>query len=342
VSLCMIAKDEEANLPRCLESVKGVVDEIILVDTGSSDRTKEIAEAYGCMVGGFLWDGNFARARNVGLGHATGDWVLVLDADEELGAGKEQLRDLLETSSDAEAYFLPIINYAGAGDQQVRTSVLRLFRNRPEYRFEGAIHEQVLPTIQKRGGAIGLAPVTIEHYGYLDAEIERQGKVKRNLAIALAEVEKRPEDTLALYGLGMEYLRSEEYEMALQAFKRSMEHLPGQNVQYASRLMLDIALCLYMTDRSGLALDFLRDAQGIYPDYTDLDHLRGHVHLSRGEYTKAEDAFRECLRKGESPAHHISDVGVGSHLAQRGLDMALEGLKKEEKTDVAEGEIPVA
>jgi glycosyltransferase involved in cell wall biosynthesis len=342
LSLCMIAKDEEANLPRCLKSVKGVVDEIIIVDTGSHDRTKDIAAEYGAKIFDFPWTGDFAAARNKSLEHATGDWILVLDADEAIAPdGKLSLLDALR-QDEYEADFLPIINYAGTGEQMVRTTVLRLFRNRPEYRFEGAIHEQVLPAIQKRGGIIGLAPITILHFGYLDAEIERQGKIKRNLTIALAEVEKRPEDSLALYGLGMEYLRSQEYELALQAFKRSMEHLPGQNVQYASRLMLDIALCLYMTDRSELALDFLRDAQGIYPDYTDLDHLRGHAHLSRGEYVNAADAFRECLRKGESPAHHISDVGVGSHLAQRGLDMALEGLKKEEEPHVAEGQIPVA
>jgi glycosyltransferase involved in cell wall biosynthesis len=355
LSLCMIAKDEEANLPRCLESVKGVVDEIILVDTGSTDHTKEIAAEHGAKVFDFPWTGDFAAARNESLSHATGDWILVLDADEAIAPdGKLSLLDALRQDG-YEAAFLPIINYAGAGEQQVRTTVLRLFRNRPEYRFEGAIHEQVMPSIQERGGQIGLANVTILHYGYLDKEIERQGKVKRNLAIALAEVEKKPEDTLALYGLGMEYMRSGEWEKALQAFKRSMEHLPSQTVQYASRLMLDMALCLYMTDRSGLALEFLGDAIPVYPDYTDLYHLKGHLHLSRWEYPKARDAFKECLAKGESPPYHISDVGVGTFLAWHGLGLAYDGLgkyikaqncyKQEEearKHVMAEREIPVA
>jgi glycosyltransferase involved in cell wall biosynthesis len=345
LSLCMIVKDEATNLHGCLPNVMGLVDEIILVDTGSSDYTKAVAKGYGAKVFDAPWTGDFAAARNESLKHATGDWILVLDADEMLAQkGQDELHRLLQDST-CEAFFLPIINYAGAGEQQVRTSVLRLFRNRPEYRFEGAIHEQILPAIQRRGGAIGLAPVTIQHYGYLDTEIERQGKVKRNLAIALAEVEKKPKDSLALYGLGMEYLRSKEYELALQAFKRSMEHLPSQTVQYASRLMLDIALCLYMTGRSELALEFLGDAQRLYPTYTDLWHLQGHIHLSRGECAEAAEAFRECLRKGESDPRHISDVGVGSHLAQRGLDMALAGLvnqSEEVKPHVAEGEIPVA
>lgn len=117
ISLCMIVKDEEELLPHCLASVQGAVDEMIVVDTGSSDRSPEIARQHGAVVVPFEWCDDFAAARNAGLEQASGDWILFLDADEVLDrAAREQIRSWTAISG-CDGLFLNIHNYTGTGQQ---------------------------------------------------------------------------------------------------------------------------------------------------------------------------------------------------------------------------------
>ena len=149
LSLCMIVKDEEEMLAGCLEPLRGVVDEMVVVDTGSTDRTVEIAESFGAKVVHFPWNGSFADARNVSLDNATGDWIMYLDADEHIEAeDAPKLRDLLGRTW-REGFNLVETNYTGGEDTGSATThlALRLWRRRPEYRFEGRIHEQKTHTM---------------------------------------------------------------------------------------------------------------------------------------------------------------------------------------------------
>ncbi len=115
VSLCMIVKNEEDNLPRCLESIKDIVDEIIIVDTGSTDKTVEIAKSYGAKVYYLKWNNNFSEARNESLKYATKDWILILDGDDELRAQyKENFKVLLNSNLDEKTiYFFETLSYYG-------------------------------------------------------------------------------------------------------------------------------------------------------------------------------------------------------------------------------------
>ncbi|MDI6869876.1 MAG: glycosyltransferase [Bacillota bacterium] len=326
LSLCMIVKDEEANLPRCLGSVRGVVDEIVVVDTGSRDRTIEIARSFGARVVEWTWRNDFAAARNVSLEHATGEWILYLDGDEELVAeDRPALRELLNDTA-REGFFLQETNYAGErpGFDQVNFATLRLFRNRPEYRFEGAIHEQILPEILKRGGQVEHSRVRLRHYGYLDGSIEAQEKIRRNLQIAQAEVKRRPKDSFALFNLGMEYVRLRAWEEALKINREAFLHLPDLTVQYASRLVRNLVVSLTGLKRYDEALNVLEDAIQAYPDYTDLYYQKALVYLETRDFARAAQAFRLCVEKGESAPHHISDLGVGTYRAWFGLGYARE------------------
>ena len=113
ISLCMIAKNEQANLKKCLNSVKDLVDEIIIVDTGSTDKTKEIAKKFGAKIVDFKWKDDFSAARNECLKHATKDWILVLDADEAIDEnGSKEIKELIKKEYDA--YLLPQINYSSS------------------------------------------------------------------------------------------------------------------------------------------------------------------------------------------------------------------------------------
>ncbi len=317
LSLCMIVKNEEEYLPRCLASVQGVVDEIIIVDTGSTDRTVEIARSFGAKVFHHPWRGDFSEARNVSLEHATGDWILFLDADEELvEEDRDKLRDLLHDRIN-EGFYLSEINFVGEqpGMEAVVNMAFRLFRNRKEYRFTGAIHEQIVACIQRRNPNVGFSQVRINHYGYLNKPSVEKNKISRNLDILLKEVQKNPGDNFTRFNLGVEYMRLGQYDKALEQYQKAFRKLPSLEVAYASVLLRNIALCLKELKRYKEALKVLADALQAYPDYTDLVFLKGLVYLEMKRYREAAETFKECLRRGESGQRHITQQGVGGYKA---------------------------
>jgi len=174
LSVCLITKNESRDLARCLASVRGLADEIVVVDTGTTDDTVAIAQAHGARVLHHAWRHDFADARNVSLDAATGDWVLVLDADDEVPSDTAaQIPCLLAEAERARPpidgltmlYHSPMP--AGEAVAFTEYPVLRLFRNRPEFRFRQAIHEQVLPAIQAAGGRVDGCALRLTHYGYL-------------------------------------------------------------------------------------------------------------------------------------------------------------------------------
>lgn len=322
LSVCMIVKNEEANLPRCLEGIKDVADEIIVVDTGSTDRTVAVAEQYGAKIGRYTWDGDFSRARNVSLEMATGDWILILDADEELPHGEgERLRSLLTSCENAdegpEGYFITEASYCGDALEcgEVAHITCRLFRNRPYYRFSRALHEQIASCITEAGGRLAFSDITIVHYGYLRRKTNLDSKVWRNLFILRAEVKRNPEDSFNRFNLGVEYMRLGMYSDALREFKRAFATLKDLALGYAPKLVNSIALCLIRLERYNEALTLLNQALEAYPHYTDLMYLRALTEIKRGNPKKAMDDLERCVRCGDANAIFVSERGLGSYKA---------------------------
>lgn len=322
ISLCMIVKNEAENLPRCLRSVEGIVDEIVVVDTGSVDGTPEVAARLGARVHRRHWNNDFAEARNASLDLATGDWVLYLDADEELIDG-EALRSV---SEDNEGYFLTIINFTGDelnSTGTVAAPSMRFFKNKREYRFACAIHEQIAAAVCK-GGPVGWCKAKIHHYGYLHGAVASKDKVRRNLEILKRLAKEDPNDSFTRFNLGVEYMRLSRWEDALKEFKAAFPLLPaGLHTAYAPLMFKLMVLCLKELGRYSEALAILRDTEPAYPDYTDFTFVRGTVMLAAGCFSEAAEAFKECLEKGESGQQHITDVGVGGYRAYLGLGEAL-------------------
>ncbi|MBJ6801184.1 glycosyltransferase [Geomonas propionica] len=192
ISVCMIVKNEVQHLAQALLSVRGLADELVVVDTGSSDRTGDIARIFGARLFSFPWNGSFADARNFSLAQAAGDWIMILDADEALAA--EDLPPLVETvrRGDTVAYSFVTRNYTGAiarrnwvanageyaelerGQGWTPSEKVRLFPNRPDLRFEGAVHELLEPSLVKSGIAIHAVDVPVHHYGRLDQARNRE------------------------------------------------------------------------------------------------------------------------------------------------------------------------
>nr|WP_186812322.1 glycosyltransferase [Paenibacillus xylanexedens] len=328
ISLCMIVKDEEEMLPRCLESVRGVVDEIIVVDTGSSDRSVAIAREYGASVVEFAWSDDFAAARNAGLERASGDWILFLDADEALEAtAREQIRSWTEVSG-CDGLFLNIHNYTGSGQQGATVNpVLRLFRSHPEHRFKGRIHEQIAAAICERNpeAAFHITDMVIHHYGYQTVVVERKDKVNRNVRLLQQAVEEEPDQPFHHYNLGVEYLRVGEAEKALESFVKARKMIDLAVTSYAHLLLKYEVRCLEHLERWQEALECVDAALELFPEYTDLMHHRAICADAVGDTDAAEMWLRKAVQQGPPPAIFHTEEGMGTYQTWYTLGRLLEG-----------------
>jgi glycosyltransferase involved in cell wall biosynthesis len=210
VSVCMIVKDGQGTLYRCLESVRPVADEIIVCDTGSTDRTREIAREYTDRVLGIAWEDDFGAARNRSIGEAKCDWILWLDADEYL-VGAEHLGKYLRDNM-YNGYV--IRQHHHAVDAEFKPDVpVRLFRNHRGVRFWGCVHEH--PETDLNAGvrpAVILSDVHIVHDGYVTEEIRRQ-RFLRNLPLLMKDRRRHPQRRLGLVFLERDYVHLARYEL---------------------------------------------------------------------------------------------------------------------------------
>lgn len=294
ISVCMIVKNEEKNLKRCLESIKNIADEIVIVDTGSEDKTVEIAKLYTDKVFFYQWDNDFSKARNKSLEYATKNWILILDADEQLPKEEgKNLKQILKWNIDFEAFHVRLVNYVhdiNIGD----SVVLRVFKNRPEYRFTGKIHEQIIKSINEnsRSGSIGSTDIKIIHCGYDPDKANINEKQKRNLNI-LNSYKEEDKDGYFYYSLGNEYARIKQYDKALYAYKLCEEYpIKGNGYPiYLCYLAINIAKTLSSAGRFKEEIEKLQEAQKKYPNFRDLYFLEYLAHVNCGHFSKAKKSL---------------------------------------------------
>lgn len=304
VSLCLIAKDEEEFIGSCLESVKHLVDEIIVVDTGSRDRTASLALEAGAKVFDFAWTGDFARARNYALEQAACGWILVLDADEVLEPVTIEEFSRLLDNPDVEGYFLHIRSYLEEGREETLDQVVRLFRNKPAYRFTGVIHEQVAPSIIKKtgGGSLAISPLVIRHYGYLKSQLLKKDKSSRNISIIQRALENNPADTFLLYCLAMEHFQQDDVAGGLDCLEKAIVRMRGTE-GYFEDVVLNIALGLLKLGRADKLIKFIDKSLVMFPGHADLIFLRGLGYLSAGKDLEATRDFKKTKQLGGSKFH---------------------------------------
>ena len=321
LSLCMIVKDEEEWLPRCLAAAKPAVDEMIIVDTGSTDRTVEIAEEFGATVLHHEWTGDFSAARNVSLEAATGDWIIYLDADEVLVEEDAPRLHALTGHVWREAFALVETNYTGDMDDgtALTHNALRMFRNRPEYRFKGRLHEQMayaLPGYLTE--RIEYTQLRIEHYGYLGVVRDAKDKSRRNLDLLLQQVADGQENAFQSFNLGSEYLALGELETAVDHFEKSWRMLetdPGRTVYpYVPTLANRFVTTLRELGRPDAADVKADEGLELFPGFTDLVFQKAWIARSRGDDAGARKLFELCLEMGDSPSKYSSVVGCGTYL----------------------------
>lgn len=222
ISACMITKDEEGILNECLTSLAGFVDEVVVYDTGSTDRTIEIARAAGAKVIEGYWDDDFGRARNASLEHCTGEWILHIDADEAIEGDKAAARREL-MSPEATAYQVEILNLSEHGKSDITHRPCRVFK-RKLYHWQGRLHEQVtFRDGDARFDTLLLPNIRINHKGYMTEFMEAKGKAERNIRIATldAEAEDGRDPVDKLTNLGRSYTIAGRHEEALALYTQA-------------------------------------------------------------------------------------------------------------------------
>lgn len=252
ISLCMIVKDEEAVLGRCLDSIKSAADEIVIVDTGSTDRTKEIAARYTDRIYDFQWTDDFSAARNFALSKGYKDYLMWLDADDVISEENiQKLKELKVTlTPDVDVVMMP---YAVAFDEKGRSTFSyyreRLVKNHSSFCFSGRVHEVIPPR-----GKIHYAEIPVEH------RKEKPGDGERNLRI-YEEMERSGDtfDGRALYYYGRELVYHKQYEKANEVLTRFLGRPDGwvENKIDATR---QLAVCSYALKDEDKALEWLLKA----------------------------------------------------------------------------------
>lgn len=296
ISLCMIARDEERNLPACLDSFAGVVDEICVLDTGSSDSTVQIAREKGARVETHPWSDDFATARNAALDMASGDWILVVDADEVLEdpdarAKLEAFAQRFEEQDAAPCGRVTMRNEEGSGACDL-ISITRFLPRRDDLDYRGRVHEQVhchgVPAPAEETG------VVISHRGYLPEVLREQSKVDRNRQLLLRAIADSPDDGYLWYQLGQTLAVGGEPRHALDAFERALERCPD-DAPWGPPCLERAGYCLRELDRSKQALALLGEVEEAFEGRSDTCFLIALLAMDTGDLERAEAGFRRCL-----------------------------------------------
>lgn len=303
LSLCMIVRDEEKVLRRCLESVKNLVDEIVIVDTGSVDATKQIAFDYTEKVYDFEWINDFAAAKNAAIQKATSKWILVLDADEYVDSSQmDRLVALLKETDHTKpvGFILTIFNYTGSirEGKMVESTALRLFSNHPDLYFERAIHEQIAYRYGEFDQTYYRFPIF--HTGYSLETRQEKDKSSRNLAIFEKLKETREFDEYDFFTLGNEYFAVGDLKKALYYYKRASTK-KAENQAFMLHCTNRTVLTLIELDRLKEALEVVEKGLLSFPAYADFYCYKGLILEKIGLATLAAQWFELCLKVSNSP-----------------------------------------
>ena len=342
LALSMIVKNGERDLPECLASARGVVDEIIVADTGSSDASVEIARKFGARVISIGWENDFSKARNLSLAEATSDWVLMLDADERLDPGAGAVLPALLAHRAAAGFQVIIRNYvstlahkiwdrpakpndsayapARCYPAYVEHENVRLFRRDPEIYFTGRVHETVGWQILAAKRTIANSNLVIHHMGMVRGDEERARKILFYLELGRQKVADMPENSQAHFELGVSELENlGNAQEALKAFERSCELNPQFGVAW-----FFTGVCHFRLGDPAKALEYLQRAERAGHSTPWLAEIAGDSHYNLGRYDAARDCYLRGLKRAPGSASLESKLG----LAEARCGKATAGIRK--------------
>jgi len=321
LSLCMIVKNERHNLSRCLTSAQPYVNEIIVVDTGSEDGTPKIAKEFGAKVSYFEWCDDFAAARNYAISQASGDWILMPDADEEIIVESENFLEQLTLKPDLLAYSIALTE---ANDQSLTPAhLIRLLRNLPDIKYVGRFHEQ--PRYQNQhisGNQIGyLEGVRILHYGYGE-EQQIQKNRSRNIPILERARQEEGLNLMLLYCLAGMYADTQQMEKAqecyTEAFNRLLPNLldgtPPNELSFVPSLIFTLGTQSIQQEDYETARLLCQRGLEWCPNYPPLNYLAGATIRALGFPLGAVAYFENCIRLGQEGNYYKGEPFEQSYI----------------------------
>ena len=294
LSLCIITKNEEASIFSCLKNMEEIVDEIIVVDLNSSDRTPELARQFGAMVYQPEWEDDFSKIMNFCMDHAAGKWVLFLWADEVIPPEQHKELKLLLQNPAAEGYLIDVdgMSKQGKGATAFPAQFLRLLRNRKNYRFRYRscpyIPDEELYAILQSGVALTCSGET----AVWQAE-------ERSCLLRL-DIKEHPQDSYVRYLEGIEFFSQERYKESAAAFELALHALGGGYI-YAPYLYKYLGICLLALSRHKAAEEVLSEGAFLFPFFTDLLVLRARLYCQLGRGIEAMKDLEICLMLHNTP-----------------------------------------
>lgn len=321
VSLCMIVRDNSRTLGACLASIAPWVDEMIVVDTGSTDDTREIAQLAGAQVHEFPWCDDFSAARNESLRLATGEWLFWMDSDDTISepCGR-QLRQLAAPSESAPIAYVMQVHCPGPPGTTDVTVVdhVKMFRNDPRLRFEGRIHEQILPAVRRIGGEVRWTDLFVSHSGSEHTPEAHQRKQVRDLRLLELELADRPEHPFVLFNLGMTYADMEEAEEAVRFLKQCLvASMPEES--HVRKAYALLAGCLQQLKRHDECRAILRRGLELYDDDAELLFRLGVLEQQLAHHEAAIVAYEGALEDRGERRFSSRDRGIVGYKARHNL-----------------------
>lgn len=319
ISLCMIVKNEENNLKKCLSSISNYVDEIIIIDTGSNDKTKEVAKEFTDKIFDYNWDNDFAKARNFSISKAKNDWILVLDADEVvIDFDVANVLDFINNNTDC-AGRIKIINIFE--DKGVKRYIERInrFFNRNNYHYEGIIHEQLK---NKEGINYNMKNIgiTVEHIGYQKEIVKKSNKLERNIKLLKNALVENDKDPYLHYQLVKSYYMAKEYNLAQLEFEKALSLVDNYAFEYVKDLVETYGYALLNLGKYKEALE-IKKYEKYYSYSSDFNFLLGLVYMNNGLIDLSIKYFNKATQLGEGNIE-----GTNSYLAFYNLGVIYECL----------------
>jgi len=292
LSLCMIVKDEELHLRNCLDSVKDVADEIVLVDTGSADGTIKIAEEYGAKIYNYEWVNDFSAARNFALGKTTGNWVLCLDADEQLSDQSIHELKKIISSNEVAGYYCTVKSLIQEENSDSSVRDVRLFANSLHIKFSGRVYEQIVPSLIENDYKILSSQIIINNYDDCSNGEGKKTKAERNLSLLLKEYEATKSAYYA-FQLAQTYLLLENDENASLFFRIASES-PKLDKHYRAYSYSSLAKISFKNRKIQEAEKFIIHATKIDDKQPITFFLASEILLYKGELIIAEDRCKRA------------------------------------------------
>lgn len=324
LSLCMIVRDSAATLPACLTSIRPFVDEMIVVDTGSTDDTVALARRLGARVYHFPWCQDFAAARNESLRHARGRWIFWMDADDTIDAANgRQLQALARQEPDpAILGYVMQVHCPGPEGKDDVTVVdhVKLLRNRPDLRFEGRIHEQVLPAVRRAGGETAWTDLYVVHSGYDHSPAGQEQKKLRDLDLLQREIDDRPEHPFTLFNLGMTYAHIGRPGLAVDYLARSI-HASGPTESHLRKAYALLVYCYNQVHEADAAWQTCARGLSLFPEDVELRFRRGLLLHEAGRLEEAAATYCDVLQRGGT--RYFTSVDRGLHGFKTRQNLAL-------------------